>query len=378
MLSTSPFYFLLNKSVAAETSLDDDDYFFSRALKTAQHVMGTTHPNPAVGAVVVKNKQIISEGFTHLPGGMHAEAHALMQAGVHAQGATLYVTLEPCCHIGRTPPCTDAIIASGITRVVYGAIDPNPKVMQQGIRTLYDAAITTDYIKKSAHRSSALALILPFTTWLKQQRPYVIAKIATSRDGYFAKNFGAATKITGVQSDDLVHEMRRLSDAILVGGSTARIDNPRLTARKGKLFHQQQPDAIVVSSRLMLDENAHLFHREHAKTVVLTSSSQTMAPHVDVIRVGGDGVQMDLAAGMRALAQRGYTCVMAETGPSLFMNLLTSRLIDEVWWFQSSENFGSNGPHLTDLSQTLAHHQFRTVDQSHLGKDHLTILQLIS
>src|SRR5690606_6974305 len=152
---------------------------------------------------------VIAEGFTHPPGGMHAEKHALSLATSSTKGATLYVTLEPCSHTGRTPPCTNAIIAAGIKRVVYGIIDPNPRVCGQGLDALRAAGIVAHEISHPRLRELACGVLTPFKTWVLEKRPFIVAKIATSADGYFAQGHGERTKITSANTDALVHEMRR-------------------------------------------------------------------------------------------------------------------------------------------------------------------------
>ncbi len=320
-----------------KTIVEPEQRFFLRALCNAQFARGTTHPNPSVGAVIVKDGQIISEGYTHPPGGAHAEVHALNNCHGSAKGATLFVTLEPCVHFGRTPPCTDAIIAAGITRVVYGAIDPNPKVAGQGIAALKRAGIIVEPIEQPLLRAMADALLAPFAALVTHKRPYVVVKIATSADGYFAKNLGAPTKITCAEADEFVHAVRRSSDAMLVGGSTARADNPRLTARLSVPGHGQQPATIIVSISGDVPRDLHLMRRDTESSFLVVPADLKLDPQQNTTLVAAkrSSEGIDLSDAFTELAKRGFTLITIEAGPRLFAHLLKQRLADEIIWLRS-------------------------------------------
>ncbi len=218
-----------------------DEQFMQRALALAELADGQTHPNPMVGAVVVRAGRVVGEGYHHRAGAPHAEVLALRVAGKRAKGATLYVTLEPCCHQGRTPPCTETIIASGVQRVVYAMRDPNPHVAGKGLRQLRRAGIA---VSGPVCRRQAEALNPIFLHWITTQRPYVIVKVATTLDGRIADADGASQWITNAATRAYAHRWRSRVDAILVGRRTAEADDPRLTVRLPK-YTGPQPQPIL-------------------------------------------------------------------------------------------------------------------------------------
>lgn len=368
----SPFAFLL-RAPDDKTLVSVDDRLFADALNAAHFCMGSTHPNPSVGAVIAKDGNILSVGFTHAPGGMHAEAHALAQL-LPARDRTLYVTLEPCSHYGRTPPCTRAIIDAGITRVVYGVQDPNPRVFGAGLLALSSAGISVEQIAHPELMARAEALIAPFTCWLNKKRPFVTVKIATSRDEAIAMR-GQRTKITHPSSDMIVHGLRRAHDAILIGADTARIDNPVLTARLGPSQHGTQPLRVVVSSDLNLDLGLALFDTTVAKTLVLTSRiaepSRVKAlteRNVHVITCASDERGIDLHDGLAQLVAMGITSVLVEPGALLLTSLIEQHLVDEVWWFKAQHEISSQGIMISDQlamikSTFTLHEEHRRVDE---------------
>jgi diaminohydroxyphosphoribosylaminopyrimidine deaminase/5-amino-6-(5-phosphoribosylamino)uracil reductase len=201
-----------------------------RALELAERGRGTTRPNPLVGAVVVRNGEIVGEGWHERPGGPHAEVVALAAAAERARGATLHVTLEPCTHRGRTPPCADAVVGAGIARVVVGALDPDPRVDGRGVERLRDAGIAVELASEELARR-ARRQNEAFRTFVTRGRPFVTYKAAMTLDGRLAAAGGDARWVSGEESRRRVHELRALSDAVAVGMGTVRADNPQLTAR---------------------------------------------------------------------------------------------------------------------------------------------------
>jgi diaminohydroxyphosphoribosylaminopyrimidine deaminase/5-amino-6-(5-phosphoribosylamino)uracil reductase len=222
-----------------------DRQWMRRALRLAKQAWGRTTPNPMVGAVVVKNGICVGEGFHPQAGALHAERFALAAAGKQAKGATLYVTLEPCCTHGRTPPCTEAVIAAGIKRVVIGVVDPNPRHAARGLKLLREAGIEVDC---GILEAECAALNEAFFYWIRHRRPFVLLKLAMTLDGRIATAGGESRWITGVAARREVQRLRQWCDAIMVGGETVRQDDPGLTVREPADW-PQQPRKIVWSRR---------------------------------------------------------------------------------------------------------------------------------
>ncbi len=377
-MPTSVFSWLVSSEFAAAEEKPEHNLFL-RALKHAQFAMGSTHPNPAVGAVIVKDGVVIGEGFTHAPGQMHAEIHALSLATPSLlKGATLYVTLEPCSHFGRTPPCTDAIIKSGISNVVFGVMDPNPKVAGAGIDALTRANINVQMIDDERLRDLAQAHHRPFQIWIKEKRPYVLAKIATSRDGFFSATKGKGSKITGHESDIFVHRMRRAADAIMIGGETARIDDPMLTARLCEEGHGQQPASIVVSGALDLSPQLKIFNRGGMRSILIAPNGYMSAADllrrqgVEIICVPTENGRINLASAFTELARLGFTMIMVEAGPILFTHLVSQHLVDEAFWFRSQHAFASDGPRIEHLQDFIENH-YEKIHERACGDDDLRV-----
>lgn len=336
------------------TLKSEDDRFFGLALENAHWASGSTHPNPSVGAVIVRDGQLISVGHTEKPGCMHAEKQAIHRAQGNVGGTTLYVTLEPCCHMGRTPPCTDAIIKAGISRVIYGVKDPNPMVAGKGIQQLRDAGILVEEINNLILREEANAAIQPFAKYILKKRPFVIVKIATSND-YAVAKLGLRTKITGPQSDKLVHQIRRAVDAVMVGANTVRIDNPQLLARLGQETHGKQPIRVILSHDLSFDPDSLIFDSTKALTWVYCSQAEKMKGKklqekgVEIIPLDSLSIERVLAD----LAYRGITSLLVEPGQRLLSSLIQENLIDEVWWFQGSSTIGKDALYVGEELKAL-------------------------
>ena len=308
--------------------------YMRRAVTLARQALGSTSPNPAVGAVVVKNGEIVGEGFTQPPGGDHAEVVALKQAGSLAHDATLYVTLEPCNHTGRTPPCTDAIIEAGISDVHVAIRDPNPEVSGGGLERLKSEGIRTHLGGESAAVRRQLEAWLKFVT---TGRPFVTAKFAMSLDGKIATRTGDSKWITGDKARWHVHKMRAYTDAIMVGIGTALADDPRLTARdeRGNPL-ARQPLRVVVDSRGRLPATARLLS-EPGETLIAVGSGATGS----LIGEHGEGVDVrpfalrdghiDLERLTEFLAkERDVTSIMVEGGGVLLGALFDLDLVDKV------------------------------------------------
>ena len=322
-----------------------DEEALQLALTCARSVEGRTSPRPPVGAAVMRNGELIATGATAPPYGPHAEVAALTQAGKAAQGADLYVTLEPCCIHVHTPPCTQAIMAAGIRRVIIGTLDPNPRVRTQGIKQLRSAGIEVTLLEDSAIARECAALMRPFEMYIAKGRPYVTAKWAMTLDGKLASRSGDAYWITGPEARLWVHDLRDRVDAILVGANTARLDNPKLTVRlpaekrSWQRTERQQPLRVVLSSQGQLPPELLLLQPELAngtciligETCAVEQRQQLAAYGVEVIptAVGADG-QIDLRTALQILAQKGIMHVLIEGGASVLGSAFDQQCIDHV------------------------------------------------
>jgi diaminohydroxyphosphoribosylaminopyrimidine deaminase/5-amino-6-(5-phosphoribosylamino)uracil reductase len=311
-----------------------DERFMRRALALARRGLGKTSPNPVVGAVLVKAGKIISEGWHKRAGGPHAEVFALRN--MNARGTTLYVTMEPCSTWGKTPPCTDAIIASGVNRVVVAALDSNPKHNGRGLKILRRAGIRVEH---DLLADEATRMNEAFHKWITTGLPFVIAKAGMSLDGKIATHTGDAKWITGEAARREGHKLRAKVDAIMVGANTVIRDNPQLTLRHG--VSGRQPLRVVVDTRGRTPLSARLFTDDHRqRTLVLTtklSSSRWRRylgnPGIDVVIVAQRGGRVDLRAGLNALGKRNVTSVLVEGGGELLGSLFDARLVDKAVFF---------------------------------------------
>lgn len=318
--------------------VDPADYM-ELSLGLARKAVGRTSPNPAVGAVLVRNGAIVGQGYTQPPGSWHAEVMALKEAGAKARGATLYVTLEPCCHHGRTPPCTEAIIAAGVKRVHIASLDPNPLVNGYGLRVLKEAGIDTHVGEK---REEAAALNEGFAKHITSGQPFVIAKFASSLDGKIATSTGDSKWITGEEARRRVHQLRDAVDAVMVGVNTILADDPQLTARPDaapREWPERQPLRVIVDSRGRTPPAARTL-REPGKVLLAATSAIDPARAQALERAGVEVLvlperegMVDLAALLKALGQRDITSVLVEGGGNLLASLVEDGLVDKVMAF---------------------------------------------
>lgn len=319
-----------------------------RALRLARRAAGRTSPNPMVGAVVVRDGRVVGEGYHARAGAPHAEAHALRAAGAEAAGATLYVTLEPCDHHGRTPPCTEAIIAAGVRRVVAAAEDPNPLVAGRGLERLRAAGLT---VETGVLEDEARALNEAFFKFISTGRPFVTWKYAMSLDGKVAAHTGVSRWISGERARTLVHRLRAGADAIMVGVGTALADDPLLTAR-GRGGHGgsggRDPVRVIVDSRLRLPATARVLHPGSAAPTWVATTPHAPAERrraleaagAEVLMLPDAGGRVHLPALMDELGRRQVTSVLCEGGPTLAAALLEDSLIDKVYCFISPRLIG--------------------------------------
>jgi len=324
--------------------------YMHRALTLARRGLGRTHPNPAVGAVIVREGHIVGEGFHPKAGEPHAEIFALRQAGEAARGATMYVTLEPCVHHGRTPPCVDAIIEAGIAEVHIATLDPNPVVHGKGVEKLRAAGIRV-YVGEG--EQEARALTEGFAYWIHHRRPWVVAKYAMTLDGKIATRTGHARWITGPEARRWVHELRDTIDAILVGRGTVEADDPQLTTRLPDREHVHHPLRIVLDSRGRAPLTARVFSPElPGRTVLATTSAipterrrRLEAQGVSVwVLPADDQGRVDLSALLERLGQEGITTLLVEGGATVLGSFWDQGLIHKVHALIAPRIFGGPGP----------------------------------
>jgi len=308
---------------------NDNENYMAKALKLAARGIGYTSPNPAVGCVIAKNGQVIAGDYHHQAGKPHAEALALVKAGDGARGADLYVTLEPCCCHGRTPPCTEAIIKAGIRSVIVGTIDVNPAVNGQGIKRLRDAGIE---VVAGVLQGECEAINRSYAKFITTGIPWVTIKYAQSLDGRIATKTGHSQWISSPDSLKFAHQMRATHDAILIGSKTANHDNPRLTVR---LVKGKNPIRIVLSRQGRVKKDLQLFHDKHAATIMVTGIQgrkifKKALPDIDTIILPAKSNGLDLKSLLGKLAERGITSVLIEGGSGVITSFLKQGLVDQI------------------------------------------------
>jgi len=368
------------KSHAAKEA---DRRFMQLALVLGRRGLGRTWPNPAVGAVVVKDGVIVGRGWTQPGGRPHAEPEALGRAGEAARGATLYVTLEPCSHFGKSPPCVDAVIASGIARVASAIEDPNPEVAGQGHAKLRAAGIAVDvglFAKEAAHDHAG------HFRRVRDKRPHVILKLAVSSDDKIGGAGGKTVAITGEAARNRVHLSRAQSDAILVGIGTVLADDPLLTCRLPGM-QARSPVRVVLDRNLRIPADSQLVHT--ARETPLWVVASELAEAAAAARLGAAGAQvirfaptqgpgLDLPAVLHALSEKGITRLMVEGGARVASSFVAAGLVDEIWLLRGPDTIGADGIPALDalpLSALTGSPAFRTRASESLGKDTLTVYE---
>ncbi len=322
--------------------LDNQDVIYMRrCLALAQKGWGLVNPNPMVGAVLVKDGQIIGEGYHQQYGGLHAERNALKNCRVSPQGATLYVTLEPCCHHGKTPPCTEAILQNGISRVVVGTLDPNPQMSGKSVDLLKSHGIT---ITVGVLEAECKNLIKIFHKYITTGRPFVLMKYAMTLDGKIATHTGASKWISGEVARQQVQDLRHGFAGIMVGVNTILADNPKLTCR---LENGKNPTRIICDSRLRTPLDAYVVQTANQVPTVIATCSQDMERKelyqregcqvLDVIERDG---RVDLLELMRQLGEMGIDSVLLEGGGALNWSALEQQIVDEMQIYLAPKVFG--------------------------------------
>jgi diaminohydroxyphosphoribosylaminopyrimidine deaminase / 5-amino-6-(5-phosphoribosylamino)uracil reductase len=371
---------LREKSAATK---EIDRRFMQLALTLGRRGLGRTWPNPAVGAVVVKDGVIVGRGWTQPGGRPHAEPEALRRAGEAAHGATLYVTLEPCSHFGKSPPCADAVIAAGISRVVAAIEDPNPEVAGNGFARLRAAGIAVDvglFAAEATHDHAG------HVRRIRDKRPHVISKLAVSSDDRIAAAGGKPVAITGEAARTRVHLLRAQCDAILVGIGTVLADDPLLTCRLPGM-EARSPVRVVLDRALRIPGNSRLVHSARETPLWVITSELAEAPAA--MKLGAAGAQvirvaptiaagLDLPAVLHALAGRGITRLMVEGGSRVASSFVAAGLVDEIWLLRGNEAIGAEGVAALDalpLGAITQSPAFKVRASEMLDKDWLTIYE---
>ena len=350
------------------------------ALALGRRGLGRTWPNPAVGAVIVRNDGagpvIVGRGWTQPGGRPHAEVEALRRAGDAARGATLYVTLEPCSHHGKSPPCADAVIAAGIARAVSALVDPNPEVAGAGHWRMAEAGIT---VEVGIGADEARRAHAGHIRRVQDGRPHVMLKLAVSADGKAGLAGRRPAAITGERARERVHLMRAMSDAVLTGIGTVLADDPLLTCRLPGMA-QLSPVRIVLDSRLRLPVASKLVASARQTPLWVVTGADAprereralLAAGVEMMRVSSQDGRLDLAAVLKAVAGLGITRLMVETGPILAAAFLRADLVDEVALFRAPQAIGADGIDALDglpLAAISHSPRFRSTGRETIGPD---------
>lgn len=335
-----------------------DHQFMARALKLARKGLYSTHPNPRVGCVIVHDGQIVGEGWHARAGEPHAEVHALRQAGAKARGATAYVTLEPCSHHGRTPPCADGLIAAGVSRVVAAMQDPNPQVAGNGLLRLMSAGVE---VRSGVLESEARALNAGFVKRMEQGLPFVRVKLAMSLDGRTAMASGESQWITGPAARAEVQRLRAQASVVLSGADTVLADDARLTVRPDELglgaeltalAQRRPPLRVLIDGRLRVSLDKAFFQAGPALVATCAAAAardRYLGEGHELLAVPGSNGHVDLHKLLRELAARGTNEVLVEAGPRLAGAFARAGLVDEYRIFMAAKLLGSSARPLLEL-----------------------------
>lgn len=355
-----------------------DHQMMHRALMLARRGLMTTRPNPAVGCVITSDTQVVGEGWHHQAGEPHAEVHALRVAGQKAKGATAYVTLEPCSHIGRTPPCCDALIEAGVQRVVVAMQDPNPRVSGNGIQRLKAAGIDVDV---GVLQAAAESLNPGFMSRMTRQRPWITLKMATSLDAKTALSDGRSQWITSSDARSDVQFFRAQADAILTGAATVLADDPKLTVRveqwpKSRPMPDplKQPVRIIIDSQHRVNDEARVFDSPAPVWLVRTAPGKPSChPHCHELIIAADRHgKVSLPALMVELANREINQLWTECGANLAGGLIQQQLCDRLMIYSSGQLLGHRGRSVIDMSEPLdlsSAPRFKIIDRRNVGPD---------
>lgn len=346
--------------------------YMRRAIELAELGRGTTSPNPMVGALIIKDGRVIAEGYHKKAGEAHAEINALNSATEDAAGATMVVSLEPCNHFGRTPPCSEAIINAGIKKVVVGMIDPNPRCAGGGIKRLLDAGVEVEhgFLADEVARQNEV-----FIKYITTGRPFVLVKAAISLDGKIAQTPGKTTAITGPDARRRVHEMRSEYDAIMVGIGTALTDDPLLTTRLDRA-DSKNPTRIVIDSDSKLPIESQIVQTaKDVKTILATSKMPPLprkealeARGVELVKIDSWDGSVDLEALLEELGSRQISSVMVEGGGKLIASFVNAGMVDKYMIFVAPKIIGRGGVDLVSVKLSEIK-QLRVASTEQLGED---------
>lgn len=343
--------------------LSYDEKYMRLAMQLAGNAIGRTSPNPLVGAVIVKDNRVVGCGWHRKAGTPHAEVHALNQAGELAQGADVYVTLEPCAHYGKTPPCAKALVEAKVKNVYGGLLDVNPKVAGKGFKILEDAGIHVEYgfLQDELRKQNEV-----FFKWIEHKKPFIVLKAAMTLDGKIATATGQSKWITNETSRAYGYKLRDIYDGIMVGINTVIEDNPMLTAR---VDGGKNPIRIVVDSSLKIDINANVVQDKSAKTIIATTDKankdkilKLQAQDVDVIVVDKDeNDKVDIEKLLDILGQQNICSILVEGGATLSGSFVAKKLVDKVYFFIAPKIIGGKeaktpvaGTGILNLQEALA------------------------
>ncbi len=365
---------------ATQDANRDDARFMALALALGRRGLGRTWPNPAVGAVIVRDDGtgpvVVGRGWTQSGGRPHAEVEALRRAGEGARGATMYATLEPCSHFGKSPPCADAIIAAGVARVVSALVDPNPEVAGAGHWRMAEAGIV---VEVGIGADEARRAHAGHIRRVQDGRPHVTLKLAVSADGKAGLAGRRPATITGELARERVHLMRAMNDAVLTGIGTALADDPLLTCRLPGMA-ERSPVRVVLDSELRLPAGSRLASSARQTPLWIVTAADAprereevlLEKGAEVLRVAAAGGRLDLAEVLRLLAKRGITRLMVETGPILAAAFVRADLVDEIALFSSPSTIGPDGIDALDglsLSALTQSSKFKAIGRETLGAD---------
>lgn len=329
-----------------------DEFYIKRAIELARKGIGHVSPNPLVGAVIVKDGTIVGKGYHQRYGEAHAEVNAIRDAGESARGATLYVNLEPCCHQGKTPPCTEAIIHAGIRRVVVGMVDPNPLVNNLGISCLRDHGID---VTAGIAAGECEELNKVFIKYMKTGLPYITIKIAQTIDGRIATQSGHSKWITSPEARTVVHRLRSENDGIVIGVRTGRLDNPSLTVRR---IAGENPFRIVLDSQLSIPEDSKLLNDKFTELTIIATASGDVHKKERIRRYGArlwelpssrDGY-LSLTALLEKAASEKLSSLLVEGGSEVFTSFLREKLADYIAFMIAPKISGSGINAIGDLN----------------------------
>lgn len=343
--------------------LSYDEKYMKLAMQLAGNAIGRTSPNPLVGAVIVKDNRVVGCGWHRKAGTPHAEIHALNQAGELAQGADVYVTLEPCAHYGKTPPCAKALVEAKVKNVYGGLLDVNPKVAGKGFKILEDAGIHVEYgfLQDELRKQNEV-----FFKWIEHKKPFIVLKVAMTLDGKIATATGQSKWITNETSRAYGYKLRDIYDGIMVGINTVIEDNPMLTAR---VDGGKNPIRIVVDSSLKIDINANVVQDKSVKTIIATTDKadkdkilKLQAQDIDVIVVDKDeNDKVDIEKLLDILGQQNICSILVEGGATLSGSFVAKKLVDKVYFFIAPKIVGGKeaktpvaGTGILNLQEALA------------------------